>query len=124
MMKPQQDPVNTYPANIQRVIEAVLAPGGDSTPALRQRAMDYATVVSAGQTMTSPLPIAWQSYIDTVTKHAYRTTDSQVEQLKAAGHSEDAIFEMTIATALGAGLARLACGLTAIAEANGGTSCD
>ena len=38
---------------------------------------------------------------------AYTVTDADVEALKAAGHSEDEIFEQTVSAAVGAGLLRL-----------------
>ena len=39
-----------------------------------------------------PAPAAMQKYLDTVRLHAYRVTDRDVEDLKAAGLSEDEIF--------------------------------
>jgi alkylhydroperoxidase family enzyme len=42
-----------------------------------------------------------------VHRHAYRVVDADVEALRDAGWSEEAIFELTIAAALGAGLRRL-----------------
>ena len=41
-------------------------------------------------------------------------TDADVEALKAAGHSEDEIFEQTVSAAVGAGLSRLDAGLEAM----------
>ena len=61
-----------------------------------------------------PLPSTAQEYVDTVRKHAYRVTDAQVDALRAAGLSEDEIFELTVATAVGAGLERLDAGLEAL----------
>ena len=46
--------------------------------------------------------------------HAYRTTDQDIVALRTAGYSEDAIFEITLSAALGAGLARLERGLAAL----------
>ncbi len=52
--------------------------------------------------------------MDTVARHAYKTTDAHVAALKQAGYSEDAIFELTLSAALGAGMARLERGLAAL----------
>lgn len=52
-------------------------------------------------------PAALEPYLDTVRRHAYRVTDRDVEELKAAGHSEDELFEHTVSAAVGAGLLRL-----------------
>lgn len=54
-----------------------------------------------------PLPEPAQRYVDKVHRHAYRVVDADVEVLRDAGWSEEAIFELTIAAALGAGLRRL-----------------
>ena len=62
------------------------------------------------------LPANVTSYVDKVAKHAYRVTDEDVEALKRAGYSEDAIFEVTAAAALGAAIMRLERGLIALHE--------
>jgi alkylhydroperoxidase family enzyme len=51
-------------------------------------------------------------YVDVVCKYAYRITDEDVERLRDAGLDDDAIFEMTVAAALGAGAERLRAGLS------------
>jgi alkylhydroperoxidase family enzyme len=53
-----------------------------------------------------PAPAALRRYLETVRRHAYRVTDRDVAELKAAGFSEDEIFEHTVAAAVGAGLDR------------------
>ncbi len=44
---------------------------------------------------------------DKVRERAYTVTDSDVEALKAAGLTEDEIFEQTVGAAIGQGLRRL-----------------
>jgi alkylhydroperoxidase family enzyme len=56
---------------------------------------------------TGPAPAAMDAYLEKVRRHAYRVTDADVEALKAAGLSEDEIFEQTVAAAIGEGLRRL-----------------
>ena len=56
---------------------------------------------------TAPAPAAMTSYLAKVHEHAYRVTDDDVAALKAAGISEDAIFEQTVAAAIAEGLRRL-----------------
>jgi alkylhydroperoxidase family enzyme len=60
------------------------------------------------------VPPAAEDYIDTVRRHAYRVTDAQVEALRDAGLSEDDVFALTVAAAVGAGLERLEAGLGAM----------
>lgn len=54
----------------------------------------------------------------TVRDASYKVTDSDIAGLKAAGFGEEEIFEVTVATALGAALDRLAAGLRAVGESS------
>ena len=65
----------------------------------------------------SAVPPIAQPYTDKVRLHAYKVIDRDVEDLKTAQWSEDQIFELTVATALGAGLSRLAQARSALEEA-------
>jgi alkylhydroperoxidase family enzyme len=53
-------------------------------------------------------------YLEKVRARAYTVTDADVEGLKAAGISEDEIFEATVAVAIREGLRRLDAALEAI----------
>ena len=59
-------------------------------------------------------PEGMAEYLDKVRRHAPTVTDADVEALKAAGFSEDEIFEQTVATAVAAGLDRLDAGLATL----------
>jgi hypothetical protein len=48
------------------------------------------------------------AYVDTVTRHAYRVTDSQVEELRLAGWTDEQIAEATYVAALFSLFVRLA----------------
>src|SRR5204863_5226134 len=52
------------------------------------------------------LPTETATYVEKVRHNAYKVTDGDVAALKAAGWSDDALFELTVATALGAALSR------------------
>ena len=56
-------------------------------------------------------PPDFGAYLDKVRRHAYTITDDDVQALKDAGHSEDEIFEHTVAAAAAAGFERLDAGL-------------
>jgi alkylhydroperoxidase family enzyme len=60
------------------------------------------------------VPPEAEDYVATVRQHAYRVTDAQVEALRASGLTEDEVFELTVAAAVGAGLDRLDAGLRAM----------
>jgi alkylhydroperoxidase family enzyme len=54
-----------------------------------------------------PAPPAAEMYLAKVRRNASTVTDVDIAQLKAAGLSEDEIFEQTVAVAVEAGLERL-----------------
>jgi alkylhydroperoxidase family enzyme len=62
------------------------------------------------------LPAELRNYVQTVATNAWRVTDEDVNALKRAGHSEDAIFEVTAAAALGAAIMRMERGLIVLEE--------
>ena len=59
-------------------------------------------------------PPDFDAYLAKVRACAYTVSDDDVEALKAAGHSEDEIFEQTVSAAVAAGLMRLESGLKAL----------
>ena len=58
-----------------------------------------------GSAAAAPEPM--RDYLDKVRARAYAITDADVEALKAAGLTEDEIFEQTVVVAIGEGLRRL-----------------
>ena len=66
-----------------------------------------------GEGLAEPL----SGYVEKLRQHAYRVQDDDIEQLHDAGYSEDQIFEVTVAAALGAGDTRPRAGLSALNEA-------
>ena len=61
-----------------------------------------------------PAPPVFEPYLDKVRRHAYRVTDADVDALRAAGRTDDEIFEQTVAAAVAAGLERLDAGLATL----------
>jgi alkylhydroperoxidase family enzyme len=59
-------------------------------------------------------PEAMAAYLEKVRRRAYTVTDADVDALKAAGFSEDEIFEQTVAVAVASGLERLDAGLATL----------
>jgi hypothetical protein len=99
---------------VQKAVNALLTHEGVCTPELRQAIEAYAANLSGGKRETQPLPPELITYVDKVTLYAYKVTDKDVEQLKEAGYSEDAIFEITLCAGVGASLARLELGMMAL----------
>ena len=99
---------------MERVAEAVLQTPGDADPALRSAVENYAASLGGRQGPVPELPDDLRPYVEKVARHAYKVVDADVDGLRDAGYSEDAIFELTLAAALGAAQARLEAGLTAM----------
>ncbi len=71
---------------------------------------------SADPPQASGVPEPWARHVDAVVRHAYKVTDADVAALKAAGHTDDQVFETTVAAAVGAGVARLERALSLLKE--------
>jgi AhpD family alkylhydroperoxidase len=56
------------------------------------------------------LPEPWPAYTALVRDASYRITDADVDRLKTAGNTEDEIYELTVAAAVGAALRGYAAG--------------
>jgi len=59
-------------------------------------------------------PAAMKPYLEKVRHGAFRVTDGDVTELRAAGFSEDEIFEQTVSVAVSEGLDRLDAALEAV----------
>ena len=99
------------PAEVHRVAEAVLDGPGETPNTLRRSIEARAARLGGGEREETPIPSELEGYVHKVALFAYKVTDEDVEALKARGYSEDEIFEITIAAAFGAGLARMERGL-------------
>ena len=105
---------NRYESYVTALRESVLRGRGDTPPALRETVESRAAALAGAVRTEGMLPRELLPFVDTVATHAYRVTDDDVEALKRAGYSEDAIFEITASAALGAALGRLERGMAAL----------
>ena len=101
-----------YEAFKQRLVDAGIETPGDTTPALRRAALERARRPGGPRHADIPAPLA--AYIDKVARHAYKVTDEEVAALQRGGQSDNALFEITVAAALGASLERLERGMAAL----------
>ncbi|MGH1365965.1 MAG: hypothetical protein ACRBF0_20570 [Calditrichia bacterium] len=95
-----------YQQKLDKLIKRILNGPGEASVELRQSVAAKAAEYS-GQAAASDIPDDLSVWVEKVSLHAYKTTDEDIDQLKAAGYSEDQIFEITLATALGAARSRL-----------------
>jgi alkylhydroperoxidase family enzyme len=98
--------VDRHAQAVSAVHEAVLRTPGATDTSARKLAF-------LGEGGSEPLA----SYISKVRDASYRVTNADFEALRAAGLSEDAVLELTLAAALGAAGRRLDAGLHALDEA-------
>ena len=91
---------------LQRLHDAVLSERGSLPHATR-------LALATGREIPEPL----RPFADKVARYAYRVTDGDVAALRDAGYDDDAIFELTVSVALGAGLRRRDIGLAALRAA-------
>lgn len=97
-----------YKAQIERLIQAAIHHPGATSSTLRQR------IVARGKAQITshigsvePLPQEIAEFVDKVVLSSHDIRDEDIAVLKAAGHSEDAILEITNCAALAAGIGRL-----------------
>jgi hypothetical protein len=98
--------MSRHAAEVAELRRSVLESAGATEPALRLAAF-----------LGQDLPAMWARYVTKVRDQSYRITDSDISDLISQGLSEDAIFEVTIAAALGAAGVRLEAGLSALTPA-------
>ena len=76
-----------------------------------------AAAAAAGVAGIKPLPAEAQALVAKIHHHAWRIADADIAALRAAGWSDERVFELVIASAVGAGAQRLNAGLQALAAA-------
>jgi hypothetical protein len=96
-----------YDALITKTTHAILEAPGATEPKLRW---------SIFHNRLDDVPVSIRRYVEKVRQNAWKVSDADVQSLKTAGFSEDAIFEITVAAASGAAIMRLERGLIALHE--------
>ena len=101
---------STLAQDYERLRLAVLETAGTTEPGLRAEVEARAASLSGREAVQEPEPASLSeplgSYVDKLALHAYRVVDADIAGLLRAGYSEDAVFEVTLAAALGAAAAR------------------
>jgi hypothetical protein len=101
---------------IRALRDAALDTRGDSDPSTRRAVFDRAVELSGGDihqpgtgrepTPSEGLPDALDELIDKESRHAFKVVDRDLDRLRASGLSQDAVFELIVAAAVGAGVGR------------------
>jgi len=108
-----ENPPGKYAVFTQRLLDAAIAAPGHTPSELRRAVLGRAARL-AGARGGAPAPAPFGSYVDKVAQHAYKVADADVTSLQQAGNSDDVLFEVTVAAALGAALGRLERGMAAL----------
>jgi hypothetical protein len=104
-----------YEILVKRLTEAVLDGPGVLESGTRKAIEAHSANFSGRQGgKIDEVPPLLRSFIEKVALNAYKVTDQDVQDLRQAGNSEDAIFEIIVSAALGAGRYRLEQGLSAL----------
>ena len=101
-------PAGRHAARIAALRRAVFDSPGASDRAVR-----------AAAASADGLPPPLDAYVTRVCDESYRITDADFAALKAAGCSDDEIFEVTVAAAVGASLRLLDAGMRAAGWGSG-----
>jgi alkylhydroperoxidase/carboxymuconolactone decarboxylase family protein YurZ len=108
---------NRYANEVKHLLKAVLTSPGAIDTTIREAVEVFSAAQSDRIYMPmGEIPAALQAYLEKVVRHAYKVTDDDIQGLLQAGYSEEAIFEITVSAALGAGMGRLERGLAALQE--------
>jgi hypothetical protein len=103
---------------IHRLRDSVLASPGETTSEERQQVARWSADPGAGPADHQfPEPLA--SLVTKVTYSAYQVTDEDIQQLRDAGYSEDAILELVTSAAMGAAMRRYERGMAALQASKG-----
>lgn len=94
---------NLHRLEVAELMQAVLGESGATERSTRDAAF-----------RAEPLPHALEAFAAKVRRDSARITDGDIARLRANGYSEDDIFEVTIAAALGASARALEAGLRAM----------
>ena len=88
--------------------EHLLSAAGKTEPALRRAVEAYVTARwRVERPEATPVPEELGPYLGKLARHAYRIVDEDIDALRNAGYSDEAIYEITLVGAFGASLVGL-----------------
>jgi len=96
------------PSCVQKAIQAILNTPGATDISLRRAVLERTRLGSV------QVPDNLLNLVDKIAERAWTINDEDFDRLRQAGYSEDQIYEVTMAAALGAGLQRFDAGLRAL----------
>src|SRR2546427_12973283 len=107
----------SLPSSLQEAIDALLASPGATEPSLRRLVLERSREARAhAPAAAADLPLALADFLDKLAERPWTICDADFTRLRAAGYSDDQLYELTLASSIGAGLRRFDAGLRALGE--------
>jgi alkylhydroperoxidase family enzyme len=100
----------SLPFSLQQALDALLTQPGETTPSLRSE------ILERNRFGSGSVPEDIRSLVDKIAHQPHSVNDQDFDRLRAAGHSDGQLYDITLAAALGAALRRFDAGLRAIDE--------
>ena len=105
------------PHAVADLVERVLTSAAAHAPAdVRRAAYEYVAALTRGDAPAAVVSPAAEPYLRKVALCAYKVLDREVDAMRAAGLTDDDVFEITVAAALSAGVTRMELALAALEE--------
>ncbi|HMF89086.1 MAG TPA: hypothetical protein VKL40_00475 [Candidatus Angelobacter sp.] len=98
------------PPKLQTAVNALLTQPGATERELRR------AVLERTRSAAAQIPEALREFVEKIADRPWTVSDQDFARLRAAGYSEDELYEVTLAAAIGAGLQRFDAGLRALEE--------
>ena len=98
------------PSELQSAVDSLLHQPGATEPKLRRALLEH-TRAGGGE-----VPEVVCEFVAKIIARPWTVNDEDFTRLRAAGFSDDQLYELTLACALGAGLQRFEVGLRALGE--------
>lgn len=105
------------PSKVQFMIEKLLGSAGESSRELRRAVFETAKSGAAGTNQDGLMASEVRELVEKIDRRPWTVGDEDFARMRQAGYSEDQIFELTVAAAVGAGARRFEAGLRAIEAA-------
>jgi alkylhydroperoxidase family enzyme len=108
----------SLPASLQEAVDALLTSPGATEPSLRRVVLERlrSREARAHAPAAADLPLALADFLDKLAERPWTICDADFTRLRAAGYSDDQLYELTLASSIGAGLRRFDAGLRALGE--------
>jgi hypothetical protein len=105
-------------ADLNHLRIAVLRSHGDAPVELRTHIEQFSARIAGRATGEAAiLPPGVRDLVEKIARHPNRITDDDLAHLRHEGYSEDALFEIVVCAAVGAGAGRFERAMEALADA-------